>query len=128
VAPHDHLALGRFGEERAADWYRSNGYRVVDRNWRCPTGELDLVVVREQPAAQGVEVVVVEVKTRSSERFGSPLEAVGPDKQRRIRRLAGEWLAVRWPEVSSDRRPRRVRFDVVAVVGGRVQVVEGAFC
>ena len=125
MARHDHLALGRYGEDRAARWYTARGYTVVDRNWRCAAGELDLVVVR--PARRGPEVVVVEVKARSSARFGSPLEAVGPDKQRRLRRLAGEWLAARWPEVSELRRPAAVRFDVVAVLGGRVQVVEAAF-
>ena len=125
MARHDHLALGRYGEDRAALWYAARGYTVVDRNWRCAAGELDLVVVRPAPA--GVELVVVEVKTRSSDRFGSPLEAVGPDKQRRLRRLAGEWLAVRWCEVAGGGRPARVRFDVVAVLGGQVQVVEGAF-
>lgn len=125
MARHDHLALGRYGEDRAALWYAARGYTVVDRNWRCAAGELDLVVVRPAPA--GVELVVVEVKTRSSDRFGSPLEAVGPDKQRRLRRLAGEWLAARWSEVAGGGRPARVRFDVVAVLGGQVQVVEGAF-
>lgn len=122
---HDHLALGRYGENRAARWYTARGYTVVDRNWRCAAGELDLVVVR--PAPGGSEVVVVEVKTRSSARFGSPLEAVGHDKQRRLRRLAGEWLSSRWPELSAARRPVAVRFDVVSVLGGQVQVVEGAF-
>lgn len=127
MARHDHLALGRFGEDRAAAWYEAHGYRVVDRNWRSPSGEVDLVVVREVPGTPGPEVAVVEVKTRSSTRFGSPLEAVGPAKQRRLRRLAGEWLATRVPEVAPGARPSRVRFDVVAVVGGRVLVVEGAF-
>jgi len=125
MARHDHLALGRYGEDRAARWYAGRGYTVVDRNWRCAAGELDLVLVRSGPG--GHELVVAEVKTRSSDRFGSPLEAVGPDKQRRLRRLAGEWLAVRWPQVSSARRPHAVRFDVVAVLGGKVHVVEAAF-
>ena len=125
MARHDHLALGRYGEDRAARWYLAHGYVVVDRNWRCAVGELDLVVVRKLP--NSVELVVVEVKTRSSGRFGSPLEAVGPDKQRRLRRLAGEWLAVRWPEFTDGRRPTQVRFDVVAVLGGRLEVVEAAF-
>ena len=125
MARHDHLALGRYGEDRAARWYTARGYTVVDRNWRCAAGELDLVVVRS--ARRGPEVVVVEVKARSSARFGSPLEAVGPAKQRRLRRLAGEWLVARWPEVSDLRRPAAVRFDVVAVLGGQVQVVEAAF-
>lgn len=122
---HDHLALGRYGEDRAARWYLAHGYTVVDRNWRTAGGELDLVAVRT--TAAGVDLVVVEVKTRSSARFGSPLEAVGPDKQRRLRRLAGEWLTVRWPEVAGGTRPASVRFDVVAVLGGQVQVVEAAF-
>ena len=125
MARHDHLALGRYGEDRAARWYAARGYTVVDRNWRCAAGELDLVLVRSGP--RGQELVVAEVKTRSSDRFGSPLEAVGPDKQRRLRRLAGEWLAVRWPQVSSARRPHGVRFDVVSVLGGKVHVVEAAF-
>ena len=124
MARHDHLALGRYGEDRAARWYESHGYTVVDRNWRTPSGELDLVVVGGPDDAP--ELVVVEVKTRSSSRFGSPLEAVGRDKQRRLRRLAGEWLAARWPEVGGDRRPAAVRIDVVAVLGGQVHVVEGA--
>lgn len=125
MGPHDHLALGRYGEDRAARWYAARGYTVVDRNWRCTAGELDLVVVRA--SGPRTELVVVEVKTRSSDRYGSPLEAVGPDKQRRLRRLAGEWLAARWPEVDGSRRPSAVRFDVVAVLGGKVHVVEAAF-
>lgn len=125
MGSHDHLALGRYGEDRAARWYTSRGYNVVDRNWRCAAGELDLVVVR--PTTAGLELVVVEVKTRSSDRFGSPLEAVGTEKQLRLRRLAGEWLAARWNEVARGGRPAGVRFDVVAVLGGKVQVVEGAF-
>lgn len=116
---HDHLRLGAHGEARVAAWYEARGYTVLDRNWRCRdddvNGELDLVVAR------GVDVVVVEVKTRSSERFGSPLEAVGPDKRRRLRRLAGRWCADAAPFP-----PASVRIDVAAVVGGRIQVVEAA--
>ncbi|MFM7063233.1 MAG: YraN family protein [Actinomycetes bacterium] len=127
MARHDHLALGRYGEDRAAHWYRAHGYVVLDRNWRCPAGEVDLVVLLEDACRRGPEVVVVEVKTRSSRQFGSPLEAVGPDKQRRLRRLAGEWLSVRLPEVRPGLRPARIRFDVVAVVGARVEVIKAAF-
>ncbi len=113
---HDHLRLGAYGEDRVATWYEARGYRVVARNWRCPDGEIDLVVAR------GTDVVVCEVKTRSSSRFGSPLEAIGRDKQRRVRRVAARWLAEAAPF-----RPASVRYDAAAVLGGRVEVLVDAF-
>lgn len=108
-------ARGRFGENEAARWYVRHGYRVVDRNWRCEHGEIDLVL-----AAPGV-VVFSEVKARASAEFGGPQSAVNWRKQRRLRRLAAVWLEVHRPGSVV------VRFDVVAVVGARVQVIEGAF-
>lgn len=122
--PFDHLRLGRYGEDRAADHYESLGYRVAGRNWRHGRGELDLVAVRDLRAG-GTEVVVVEVKTRSSARYGSPFEAVGPAKQQRLRRLAAAWMAAHRPALGPGRC--EVRFDVVAVTGGRLEVVEAAF-
>jgi putative endonuclease len=113
---HDHLRLGRHGEDRAARWYAQQGYEVLARNWRCPEGELDLVLRR------GSTVVVCEVKARSSARYGSPLEAVDRRRQARLRRAAARWLATEAPF-----RPAVVRFDVAAVVGTRVTVVEAAF-
>lgn len=111
----DPQRLGADGEDVAARWYVDRGYRVLARNWRCREGELDLVLGR------GSLVVICEVKTRSSERFGSPFEAVGPAKQRRLRRLGARWL--------SESCPGRVevRFDVAGVVGRRVEVIEQAF-
>lgn len=113
-------ARGRRGEDLAADWYTRRGYRVVDRNWRSRQGELDLVV-----RASGL-LVFCEVKARTSDRFGTPAEAVTRDKQQRIRRLAREWMTV------ADARAPRVRFDVASVLlGGRdgpvVDVVTDAF-
>ena len=72
-------AFGQAGEDRAAAWYRARGYAVLARNWRCREGELDLVVRR------GRTLVFVEVKTRRTDRFGIPAEAVTPTKQRRLR-------------------------------------------
>src|SRR5579872_3795991 len=75
------IALGRAGEDLAAAWYEARGYAVVARNWRSAGGEIDLV------ARRGRLVVIVEVKARSSDRFGHPAEAVMRDKQLRLRRL-----------------------------------------
>lgn len=108
-------ALGAHGEARAARWYEHNGYEVLDRNWRCREGELDLVL-----AGEGV-IVFSEVKTRSSAAYGSPLSAVTPSKQRRIRALALLWLR------EHDRGFTDIRFDVVAVMGAEIDVVIGAF-
>ncbi|MFK8024495.1 MAG: YraN family protein [Ilumatobacter sp.] len=109
------VARGRWGEDRAATEYRRRGYRVLDRNWRGQGGELDLVVERDGT------IVFSEVKTRRSDRYGAPGAAVDRCKQARIRRLASEWLAER----SIPRHS--IRFDVVAITGVRVNVIESAF-
>ncbi|MGQ0831804.1 MAG: YraN family protein [Microthrixaceae bacterium] len=108
-------ALGAEGEERAAAWYEANGYQVVARNWRCRDGELDLVVRR------GSELVFVEVKTRSTTRFGVPAEAVTSVKQRRLRGLALRYVR------ETHTRADALRFDVVAIVGGELDVIQAAF-
>jgi len=113
-------ARGAFGEELAARWYERQGFEVLARNWRCRDGELDLVVVR------GPVVVICEVKARATLAYGSPLEAVTPLKQARIRRLAVRWLREEAPPGLGGPR-RRLRFDVAAVVGARLEVVESAF-
>jgi putative endonuclease len=115
--------LGARGEDRAADWYRAAGYDLVARNWRCPEGELDLVVARPG------ELVFCEVKTRTSDRFGGAGEAVTAAKQRRLRVLASRFLAEH-PAGGGGRpvgsRPS-IRFDVVAVTGSALEVIEAAF-
>jgi putative endonuclease len=92
---------------------------VVDRNWRCRDGELDIV------AAKGSTLVFCEVKARSGSVFGLPAEAVGRTKQARIRRLAARWLADNRDRL--ERRSWAVRFDVASVLAGKVDVIEGAF-
>jgi len=109
-------ALGISGEDAVAEWYVAAGYEIVARNWRCATGELDLVCRR------GRSIVFCEVKTRTSDTFGAPVEAVTRDKQRRVRRLAARWL-----DDAADFRPADVRFDVASVLGGEVEVLTGAF-
>jgi len=117
--------LGLRGEEAAARWYVRAGYEIIDRNWRCRGGEIDLVAT----VPDGSIVVFCEVKTRSSTAFGTPEEAVTSPKQRRLRRLAARWLS----EQRTDAWPvRAVRFDVVAVLDDRsrglvVDVVHDAF-
>ncbi|MGH9027734.1 MAG: YraN family protein [Acidimicrobiia bacterium] len=113
-------ALGVGGEELVAGWYESRGYGVIDRNWRCADGEIDLVI-----RGPGV-LVFCEVKTRTSKTFGVPAEAVTAAKARRIRRLAAQWLSAR------RMRAPEVRFDVASVLARRdrqpeVDVIEAAF-
>jgi putative endonuclease len=112
---HARRALGISGEGAVAAWYQERGYRVVDRNWRCKVGELDLVVRR------GGLVVFCEVKTRSSDAFGLPAEAVNRQKQQRIRILAARWLDES-PSPASE-----IRFDVASVVGDEIDVIQAAF-
>lgn len=98
--------LGRRGEQAAVDHLTVHGMRVLDRNWRCAEGEIDIVAV------DGRALVVCEVKTRSDNRYGSPVEAVGRAKRNRLRRLAVRWLNAHG--VLFD----QVRVDVIGVQAG----------
>lgn len=116
----DRQALGRWGEDVAAMHLQAQGIEVLDRNWRCREGELDLVVREEGTLA------FVEVKTRSGLAYGAPAEAVTRQKARRIHGLAVRWLA--------EQRPKglfELRFDVVSVLrttdGPEVVHLRGAF-
>jgi putative endonuclease len=107
------------GEDAALRSYLDRGYSLLARNWRCPLGELDLVLSR------GNLVVFCEVKARRPSRYGGPYEAVGHDKQRKVRALAQAFCASHRPLADS------YRFDVASVtmVSGRaeVYVFEDAF-
>lgn len=121
----DRATIGRDGESVAANWYLRAGWEIEARNWRCREGELDLVVVAPARGRGGTDLVVVcEVKTRSSSRFGGGAEAVTPSKQRRVRAATRRYLSERV-------RPASVRFDVAVVERGvhgyAVRVIEGAF-
>jgi len=119
TGPDHRSALGRDGEDVAAAWYEDAGYEVIDRNWRRREGEVDLIVRRDRT------VVFCEVKTRTSDRFGTGAESVLEAKQRRIRRLASRWLSELTP--ASGRSRVDVRFDVVSITAGEVEVIEDAF-
>jgi putative endonuclease len=111
--------LGDHGEDLAAAALKKQGYKILERNYVTPLGEIDLV------ARQGKTLVVVEVKTRRGSRFGAPQEAVHPGKQGRLRRLADYYLkAKRLTETS-------VRFDVVAITmtetEPQVEIIPNAF-
>lgn len=101
------LALGAYGERLAARHLIAQGMVVLDTNWRCELGEIDLVL------RDGQVLVVCEVKTRTSDVCGSPHEAVTPAKLARLRRLAARWV------VEHDVHPADVRIDLVAVLRPR---------
>ena len=96
--------LGARGERIAAAYLTDAGLRLLDRNWRCRDGELDIV------AREGDALVFCEVKTRRGTGFGHPVEAVTAIKQRRLRLLAHRWLA------AHDEHAPELRFDVVGVL------------
>ena len=79
-------ALGKHGEQLAAEYLQQAGFRILARNWRCAEGEIDIVMVDRRA------LVACEVKTRSSTEYGTPLEAITRQKRRRLRRLAVSWV------------------------------------
>lgn len=102
--PLRNSSLGRFGEDRAAEWLAGHGFRVLERNWRCARGEVDIV------AWQSCTLVFIEVKTRAGTSTGHPFEAITVSKVTRLRRLVHAWFSEH-PDVSA----RAIRIDAVAV-------------
>ncbi|NMN99731.1 YraN family protein [Gordonia sp. TBRC 11910] len=95
--------IGQLGEQMAAAHCEKLGWVVLERNWRNRYGELDII------AADGAKLVVVEVKTRSTDKFSDAAQAVTPAKLARMRRLTRMWLA------AQERHWSGIRFDVIAV-------------
>lgn len=107
---------GRRGEDRAAALLRARGYQIVERNFRCRQGEIDVV------ARDGADTLVfVEIRTRADAEHGTALETVRGGKQRRIADAAAYYLAVRRPAFT------RCRFDVLAITGEDVVLIQDAF-
>ncbi len=99
----ERFKLGKLGENAAVRYLKQNGYQVIERNYRCKYGEIDII------AKDGDSLVFVEVKSRTSSRYGTPYESVDWRKQRKIRRLAAIYLQ------SRGRYMGQCRFDVVGV-------------
>ncbi len=112
--------LGALGEKLAAKHLREKGYTIIEQNYRCRLGEIDII------AQDGTTLVFVEVKTRTSTTFGTPAMAVTPKKQQQISRAAQQYLA------SHDLFDSAARFDVVAVFlppngASEIEIVPNAF-
>lgn len=123
MCPDPRRTRGSLGEQIAADHLRQAGYEIVDRNFRTRRGEIDLV------AADAAAIVFCEVKTRVAGGRSGPalaLDAIGPDKRRRLRMLATRWLRDRRAQIGAPSR-RRLRFDAIGITltpGGRLLALE----
>ncbi len=114
----DRVSIGKTGEKEAIRYLKKKGYRILDRNFRTPLGEIDII------AEDKNQLVFVEVKTRTSDTFGEPFESVHKIKQHRLKRLALFYIKQKGKEDMS------VRFDVISIkIGGTKEVkhIEGAF-
>jgi len=115
----DRQSLGRAGEKAAAKYLRRNGYRIIETNWRCPIGEIDIIARKDDI------LVFCEVKARQNLAFGLPEEAVTANKQARLRKL-GDYY---W-NFKSDKK-QNPRFDVLSIIarsgGLEIEHIEDAF-
>ena len=104
--------LGTYGEQLACDYLISKNYEVLDRNWRCSLGEIDVVAKYQDT------LVFVEVKTRNGRGFGHPFEAITEPKRKRLRKLSHAWLEANAAPAGS------IRIDAVSILvaGGLVEI------
>jgi putative endonuclease len=113
------IQTGKRGEDIAVAYLKNKGYRIIERNYKCLFGEIDIV------AKDGDTVVFVEVKSRKSEKFGDPQGAVGREKQKKISRISLTYLE------EKHLYPCDARFDVVAIkmlpAGSTVELIQNAF-
>jgi len=113
------IATGKLGEDLAVAYLRKAGYRILAQNYRCLHGEVDII------AQDGDSIVFIEVKSRKSETFGEPQEAVGLEKQKKLSRISLHYLQQRHLETCN------ARFDVMAVKllpdGTRIELIQNAF-
>lgn len=104
--------IGKYGEDLAASFLKDRGYSVIERNWRCSIGEIDLIARHKN------FLVFVEVKTRNGSGFGHPFEAITAKKVLRMRRLSAKWVA------DHNLQELNLRLDAIAVLisGGKVSI------
>ena len=107
MTPHE---FGRYGENIACTYLREHGYVILDRNWSGRYGELDIVAVSPYENGRKTHTTIIEVKTRRCMLFGTPVEAVTPQKLMRLKRAASLWL-----EAHPQRIHRPVSIDVIAI-------------
>ncbi|MDE2844754.1 MAG: YraN family protein [Chloroflexota bacterium] len=107
------VRLGRQGEELAAGFLRSEGCGIVASNYRCPWGEIDLV------AWDGEELAFVEVRTRSSDKFGTPQESITRRKADHLTAAAQHFLQNHYPENDGEELPWRIDLVSIRLPGGR---------
>lgn len=131
----DKRKMGDLGEEIACKFLKKNGYIILQRNYVCKSGEIDIVALETKRARRKQSgfsampkvfrdedvIVFVEVKTRSSDEFGRPSEAVGSDKQKRYELLGRNFL------LSAGCEDAQFRFDIIEVEGGTVNHIPNAF-
>ena len=113
------MARARWAEDLVASFYQRNGFEIVARNWHCREGELDIVATSHSDT--GLTIVVIEVKARATNNYGSPFEAVTQVKQKKLRIATTKFLATH-PELRGE-----IRFDVVAVLDTKLDVLHNAF-
>jgi putative endonuclease len=113
------LYLGKFGEESAIDLLKNNGYRILARNYKTKLGEID-IIARDKDT-----VCFIEVKTRHSDRFGLPQEAISRSKQRHIAKVALMFLK------ENNLLDKRARFDVISIMHSedtsKLDLIKNAF-
>lgn len=108
--------LGIWGEREAVKFLKKRKYKIMETNYRCHIGEIDIV------ARQGAYLVFIEVKTRASARYGLPMEAVDEQKQCKLLLLA------QYYQKYKNLLDMPIRFDVVQILGEEIELIEGAFC
>ena len=109
------IEVGATSEDRAVDHLLRQGYRIVERNFRCKVGELDVI------ARDGRTLVFVEVRSRRRTEFGSALEAVNWGKRKKVSRVAQAYLVRRRPRFET------ARFDVIAITGSELVHIKDAW-
>ena len=107
--------LGRVGEKKSADYLKKKGYKIIETNYRTPMGEIDII------AQENGVTVFVEVKTRSSDEYGSPSQAVNYKKQEKYYKVASYYLQ------RTGKTDSECRFDVIEIEDGKINHILNAF-